>query len=94
MKLGDRLEEGESLISGNMKFEMRVTRDGRLVVEEIVDRTTCEGRVVFTEVNELWVAPARNKTNGSGSYMVLQDNDGNFCFYNKEKNPFGCRPER
>lgn len=76
-----KIEEGYSLVSNNIKFQTRVTKDGRLVIEEILDFGLCEdGSIHIFKVKEMWSHTTEKKDTSVNYYLKFQD-DGNLCIY-------------
>ncbi len=74
---GDQLYEGQHLISANGRYQFRVTMDGDLVIEEIVDKAGQQYRTV-------WKAPAAGPINAPPTVSVFNFNmDCNLCFNSK-----------
>lgn len=89
MKIGDRLVANQTLVSECKDFQLRVTEDGRAVVEFIIDEWTGPENgveiMVVKRTRELWSAPLRGGAKaGPNAILRLQKEDGNFCFYNKD----------
>jgi hypothetical protein len=90
MSKESRLNEGQSLISNNTKFQTRVTDDGRLVVEEILDRVLCDdGRVLVFKSNEIWSNTKAAQDPSLDYYLKFQE-DGNLCIYSEQKGFVWC----
>lgn len=85
-----QIDEGNSLVSTNIKYQTRVTDDGRLVVEEILDRALCDdGRILVFRTNEIW----SNTTEGGDpklDYFLKFQEDGNLCIYSKQNGFVWC----
>lgn len=85
-----QINEGHSLVSSNVKFQTRVTNDGRLVVEEILDKALCDdGRIIVIKANEVW----SNTTNGGDpnlDYFLKFQEDGNLCIYSEQNGFVWC----
>ena len=90
MSKNQKMSEGVSLISNNLKYQTRVSDDGRLVVEEVLEHGLCEDGTIFVfAANELW----SNTTNGGDPnldyYLTFQD-DGNLCIYSEQNGFVWC----
>jgi hypothetical protein len=73
MKPGDKLLEGEKLVSANNKFQLRGTPDGNFIVVE-----TQNGRVLYT-------FPLGGSLNNPPAVSYLSYNpDGNVCIESKQ----------
>jgi len=48
MKPGEKLLEGEKLVSANGKYQLRGTKDGNFVIEEIQNSAQCKYRLAYT----------------------------------------------
>ena len=90
MGKNNQIEEGTSLVSTNINYQTRVTDDGRLVVEEILDRALCDdGRILVFKTNEIW----SNTTQGGDSkldYYLKFQQDGNLCIYSNQNGFVWC----
>jgi len=85
-----QINEGSSLISSNLKYQTRVTDDGRLVVEEVTDCSLCDdGRVLVFESNEIW-ANTNEKRDAKLDYYLKFQNDGNLCIYSEQAGFVWC----
>ncbi|MDF1698264.1 MAG: DUF3421 domain-containing protein [Saprospiraceae bacterium] len=85
-----QVNEGESLVSSNMKYQVRVTDDGRLVVEEVIDRALCEdGRILIFKSNEIW-SNTNKKGNPDLDYYLKFQDDGNLCIYSEQSGFVWC----
>lgn len=85
-----QINEGSSLISTNLKFQTRVTDDGRLVVEEVSDCSLCDdGRILIFESNEVWSNTTEKRDAKLDYYLKFQD-DGNLCIYSEQAGFVWC----
>ncbi len=85
-----QLNEGFSLVSKNIKYGARVTDDGRLVVEEILDHAFCnDGKILIFEANEIW-SNTTEKRDPSLDYFMKFQEDGNLCIYSEQKGFVWC----
>ncbi len=85
-----KLKEGTSLISTNLKYQTRVTDDGRLVVEEVLDHGLCEdGRILVFEANQVW-SNTSEKRDASLDYYLTFQKDGNLCIYSEQNGFVWC----
>ena len=85
-----QVHEGQSVISSNLKFQTRVSDDGRLIVEEVSDCALCDdGRILVFESNEIWSNNNESKDPALNYYLKFQ-NDGNLCIYSKEAGFVWC----
>jgi len=85
-----QISEGYSLVSSNLKFQTRVTDDGRLVIEEILDRALCDdGRIIVLKTNEIW-ANTNKKGDASLDYYLKFQNDSNLCIYSEQNGFVWC----
>ena len=85
-----QINEGESIVSTNARYQTRVTKDGRLVVEEILDRALCdEGRILIFKTNEIWSNTSKVGDPSLNYYLKFQE-DGNLCIYSEQNGFVWC----
>lgn len=85
-----QIDEGNSLVSNNVKFQTRVTDDGRLVVEEIIDKALCDdGRILIFNTKEIWSNTNESRDPKLDYYLKFQD-DGNLCIYSEQSGFVWC----
>ena len=90
MGINQVLKEKDNLISANLKYAMTVTSDGRLIVEEILERALCnDGRIVVFHAKEIWSNTSEGHDPALDYYLTLQK-DGNVCIYSGEKDFVWC----
>ncbi len=85
-----RLKPGEKMISGNGEYHMRITSDGRMVIEKILATTECGGKTVVTESREIWETPKGVDSNWENKTSFKFGYDCNICFLSLEKNRHWC----
>ena len=87
MRPNDQLMEGQNLTSANGKFHLRVTTDGELVIEEILDAQTCricDEKITMRAGREVWKAPAGARLKSPPRMSAFNVNtDCNLCFVSK-----------
>ncbi|MFK8005998.1 MAG: CAP domain-containing protein [Saprospiraceae bacterium] len=87
MRPSDQLLEGQNLTSANGKFHLRVTAQGELVIEEILETQTCEicnERIVMRAGRQIWKAPSGGGLKNPPRISVFDINtDCNICFVSK-----------
>jgi hypothetical protein len=90
MSRGSQIDEGYSMVSQNLDYQTRVTDDGRLVVEEILDGALCDnGTILVFKTNEIW----SNNTKGGDAkldYFLKFQDDGNLCIYSNQAGFVWC----
>ncbi|MFK8009392.1 MAG: DM9 repeat-containing protein [Saprospiraceae bacterium] len=85
-----QIYEGSSLLSRNLKYQVRVTDDGRLVIEEILEHGLCnDGSIVVFKYREIW-ANTTQKGDASKDYFLKFQNDGNLCIYSDQSGFVWC----
>ena len=85
-----QINEGTSLISSNLKYQTRVTDDGRLVIEEILDHGLCEdGRILVFKTVEIWSNTTEKQDPAKDYYLKFQE-DGNLCIYSTQDGFVWC----
>jgi len=88
MRPNDFLTEGQNLTSANGKFHLRVTTQGELVIEEIIQSQTCgicNEQIVMRAGREIWKAPAAGRLNNPPKVSIFNMNrDCNLCFDSKQ----------
>jgi hypothetical protein len=85
-----QINEGSSLVSSNFKYQTRVTDDGRLVVEEILDHGLCnDGRLLVFEAEELW-SHTPDGGDANLDYFLKFQEDGNLCIYSEQNGFVWC----
>ncbi len=84
MRPNDFLSEGQNLTSANGKFQLRVTTEGELVIEEIISSQTCgicNEKITMRAGREIWKAPAGGRLNNPPKTSLFAMNpDCNLCF--------------
>ncbi len=87
MRPNDFLSEGQNLTSANGKFQLRVTEQGELVIEQILQSQTCgicNEKVTMRAGKEIWKAPAGGRLNNPPRVSMFTMNpDCNLCFNSK-----------
>ncbi len=87
MRPNDQLLEGQNLTSTNGKFHLRVTTQGELVIEEILETQTCgicDERIVMRAGRKIWKAPAGGRLVSQPMMSAFNVNsDCNLCFVSK-----------
>jgi len=84
------VKEGQSLVSTNLRYQTRVTDDGRLVVEEILDRALCDNSKIFVfQANEIWSNTTKKGDSKLDYYLKFQE-DGNLCIYSEQSGFVWC----
>jgi len=79
-----------SLVSPNFKYQTRVTDDGRLVVEEILEHALCDqGNLIIFKAKEIW-AHTTQKGDPAKDYFMKFQNDGNLCIYSEQSGFVWC----
>ncbi len=78
MKLGDKLQENEKLMSANGRFQLRGTLDGNFIIEELVGSGNCP----FTEIYR-FPLPHSSGDKPAISFLRYGD-DGNVCVVSKQ----------
>lgn len=90
MNKESQINEGQSIVSTNLKFQTRVTEDGRLVVEEIKDLALCKnGKILVFEANEIW-SNTKEGRDPKLDYFLKFQNDGNLCIYSVQAGFVWC----
>jgi hypothetical protein len=90
MSKNRKLNEGSSLVSGNLKYQTRVTGDGRLVVEEVLDHGLCEdGTILVFEAKEIWSNTSEKRDPNLDYFLKFQE-DGNLCIYSEQRGFVWC----
>jgi hypothetical protein len=90
MSKGSQINEGFSVVSQNLRFQTRVTGDGRLVVEEILDIALCDdGKILVFKTNEIWANTMEGNDAKLDYYLKFQD-DGNLCIYSEQAGFVWC----
>lgn len=85
-----QVNEGQSIVSRNIRYQTRVTNDGRMVVEEIIDRALCDdGRILVFKTNEIWSNTSQGGDPKMDYFLKFQE-DGNLCIYSKQKGFVWC----
>lgn len=85
-----QINEGLSLVSSNIRYQTRVTDDGRMVIEEILDRALCDdGRILVFETNEIWSNTSKGGDPSLDYYLKFQE-DGNLCIYSVQSGFVWC----
>lgn len=87
---GQQIDEGFSLVSNNLRYQTRVTDDGRLVVEKILEHGLCdEGKIVIAKTKEIW-SNTTTKGDPAKDYFLKFQEDGNLCIYSKQDGFVWC----
>ena len=90
MSKNRQINEGSSLVSANLKYQTRVTDDGRLVVEEILDHGLCEdGTILIFHANEIWANTTQGRDPNNDYFLKFQE-DGNLCIYSEQHGFVWC----
>ncbi len=90
MKKNTQINEGQSLVSSNLKYGARVTDDGRLIVEEILDHAFCDdGRILVFKGKEVWANTTEGQDPNLDYFLKFQE-DGNLCIYSEQKGFVWC----
>ncbi len=88
MRPNDFLMEGENLTSADGKFHLRVTYEGDLVIEQILESQTCgicNEKITMRAGREIWKAPAGGRLkNAPRVSMFIVKADCNLCFGSKQ----------
>ena len=85
-----QIDEGQSLVSSNIRYQVRVTNDGRMVLEEILDRALCDdGRILVFETNEIWSNTSKGGDPSLDYFLKFQE-DSNLCIYSKQNGFVWC----
>lgn len=88
MRPNDFLVEGQNLTSANGKYHLRVTNEGELVIERILESQTCgicNEKITMRAGKEIWKAPAGGQLNDPPMVSILKMNaDCNLCFGSKQ----------
>ncbi len=78
MKPGERLLEGNKMVSANGKYQLRATNEGDFIIEEVMDAAQCKFRLI-------WQAPIAGPINNPPSESFLSINpDCNVCTISKQ----------
>lgn len=78
MKLGDKLQENEKLMSANGRFQLRWTLDGNFILEELQSNSNCPFK-------EIYRFPLPSGSNDKPATSFLRyGTDGNVCFISKQ----------
>lgn len=84
MRPNDFLAEGQNLTSANGKFHLRVTEQGELVIEEILQSQNCgicNEQITMRAGRGIWKAPAGGRLNNPPKVSLFTMNqDCNLCF--------------
>lgn len=87
MRPNEQLLEGQNLTSANGKFHLRVTTQGELVIEEIIESKTCgicNEKITMRAGREIWKAPISGRLKSPSRISVFNVNtDCNLCFVSK-----------
>jgi uncharacterized protein YkwD len=87
MRPNDQLLEGQNLTSVNGEFHLRVTNQGKLVIEEILETQTCgicNEKITMRAGREIWRAPSAGRLNSPPRISAFNVNtDCNLCFVSK-----------
>jgi len=90
MTKGKQIDEGFSIVSQNLNYQTRVTDDGRLVVEEILDVALCDSGVILVfKTNEIWSNTTEGRDPKLDYYLKFQE-DGNLCIYSEQAGFVWC----
>ncbi len=85
-----QINEGASLVSPNFKYQTRVTDDGRLVIEEILEHALCdEGNIIIFKTKEIWANTTEKRDSAKDYFMKFQE-DGNLCIYSEQDGFVWC----
>lgn len=88
MRPTDQLLEGQNLTSANGKYHLRVTNQGELVIEEILETQTCricDEKIVMRAGREIWKAPSYGQLKDQPMMSAFNVNsDCNLCFVSKQ----------
>ena len=87
---GQRLIGNKKLISSNGKFQCRITPKGHLTVEEVIMADVLDGKAGTAILKEYWSPQYSEGNGGPGSYLLLQEGDGNLCFYTADNHFRWC----
>ncbi|MFK7770560.1 MAG: CAP domain-containing protein [Saprospiraceae bacterium] len=87
MRPNEQLLEGQNLTSANGKFHLRVTTQGELVIEEILETQTCgicNEKIVMRAGREIWKAPSGGRLKNQPMLSIFKVNTNcNLCFVSK-----------
>ena len=90
MSQNKQINEGFSLVSNNLKYATRVSDDGRLIIEEIIEHAFCsDGRVLIFQANEIWANTQEGRDPSLDYFLKFQD-DGNLCIYSEQNGFVWC----
>jgi uncharacterized protein (TIGR02145 family) len=78
---GERLSEKEKLVSINGRYQLRVTTDGNIVIEEIQNNNNCQ----FKEIYRFPLTPGGSRP---GTSFFSFNPDGNVCMDTKQGKTF------
>ncbi len=86
-----RIFQGERMVSANERYQLRITKDGNLVIEEILSVLICNGKTLVTKTSKVWQAPTpiyKNWDPGKNYWKFGSDN--NICFLSNQNNTGWC----
>lgn len=87
IKKEQKIQEGYSLVSNNLDYQTRVSDDGRLIVEKVLEHALCDdGRILILNTEVIWTNTDQKGNPDLDYYLKFQD-DGNLCIYSG-KNTF------